>query len=165
MTPSQVLLSNPLSPPTSNEAPTFSLPTNMMVMISDESYPSWKTVYRGNVSTTWADTHTLEETMPLWLLEYLLFNKAAVPHASKISFVLLPNPDPDGEQLPELLNVYATFRADSDLCLSRNDCSAQSKLTASKYLRVRKLTHHVCGQDLGSRLSSSHSRCRKSWRR
>ncbi|KAF8136388.1 hypothetical protein EV363DRAFT_1428786 [Boletus edulis] len=126
-TPAQVLLSTPHSPPSSSEAPTLSLPPNMMVMMSDESYPGWKTVYRGNISTTWADVYALEESMPLWLLEYVLFNKAVVPPASKISFVLLPwpNPDPDGEQLPELLNV------------------AQSKLTASKFLRVRKLTHHV----------------------
>ncbi|KAH0830595.1 hypothetical protein J3R83DRAFT_2050 [Lanmaoa asiatica] len=126
-TPTQVLLSNPLSPPSSSEAPTLSLPPSMMVMMSDESYPSWKAVYQGSVSTTWADTHALEESMPLWLLEYVLLNRAVVPPASKISFVLLPwpNPDPDGEQLPELLNA------------------AQSKLTASKFLRVRKLTHHV----------------------
>lgn len=84
-----------------------------MVMMSDESYPGWKTVYRGSVSTTWADTYALEENMPLWLLEYVLFNKAVVPPATKISFVLLPwpNPDPAGEQLPELLNVYVMSHA------------------------------------------------------
>ncbi|KAG9318516.1 hypothetical protein JVU11DRAFT_607 [Chiua virens] len=138
-TPAQALLSTPLSPPSSSEAPTLSLPPNLVVMMSDESYPGWKTVYRGSVSTTWADVYVLEETMPLWLLECLLFNKAFVPHASKISFVLLPwpNPDPDSEQLPELLNV------------------AQSKLTASKFLRVRKLTHHV--QEKLERLSSTTS--------
>lgn len=93
-----------------------------MVMMSDESYPGWKTVYRGSVSTTWADIYALEESMPLWLLEYVLFNKAVVPHASKISFVLLPwpNPDPDGEKLPELLNVYVMLRADYASCLSLN---------------------------------------------
>lgn len=83
--------------------------------------------------------------MPLWLLEYLLFNKAGVPPASKISFVLLPwpNPDPDGERLPELLNVYVTPWVDYAPCLSLIVSSAQSKLTASRFLRVRKLTHHV----------------------
>lgn len=121
-----------------------------MVMMSDESYPGWKTVYRSSVSTTWADIYTLEESMPLWLLEYVLFSKAVVPPASKISFVLLPwpNPDPDGEQLPELLNVYVTSRADYTLCLLLTIFSAQSKLTASKFLRVRKLTHHVCSHIL-----------------
>ncbi|KAG8217527.1 hypothetical protein J3R82DRAFT_5676 [Butyriboletus roseoflavus] len=136
-TPTQILLSTPLTPPSSSEAPALSLPPNMVVMMSDESYPGWETVYRGSVSTTWADIYALEESMPLWLLEYVLFNKAVVPHASKISFVLLPwpNPDPDGEKLPELLNV------------------AQSKLTASKFLRVRKLTHHV--QEKLDKLSST----------
>ena len=133
-----------------------------MVMMSDESYPGWRTVYRGGVSTTWADIYTLEETMPLWLLEYLLHNKATVPHASKISFVLLPwpNPEPDGEQLPELLNVYVTTH-DHALYLSRTIFSAQSKLTASKFLRVRKLTHHVCHHIPRIDLSSSDSRCEK----
>ncbi|KIJ17442.1 hypothetical protein PAXINDRAFT_168100 [Paxillus involutus ATCC 200175] len=136
-TPAQILLSNPISPPSSSESPTLSLPPDMTIMISDESYPGWKTVYRGSVSTTWADTHTLEETMPLWLLEYVLFNRAVASQAIKISFVLLPwpNPDPDAEQLPELLNI------------------AQSKLTASRFLRVRKLAHHV--QDKLERSMSS----------
>jgi len=134
-----------------------------MVMMSDESYPGWKIVYRGSVSTTWADIYALEESMPLWLLEYVLLNKAAVPPASKISFVLLPwpSPDPDGKQLPELLNVYVTSRANCVSCLSLTILSAQSKLTASKFLRVRKLTHHVCSHIPRIDSSSSHSRCRK----
>jgi WD repeat-containing protein 48 len=50
--------------------------------------------------------HALEEAMPTWLLEYLLLNQASVPQ-NKLSFILLPwaNKDPDGEQLPELLNT------------------------------------------------------------
>ncbi|KAH7889662.1 hypothetical protein F5I97DRAFT_1996070 [Phlebopus sp. FC_14] len=133
--PVQTILTNPISPPSSSEAPTISLPPNMTIMMSDESYPGWKTIYRGSVSSTWTDIYTLEETMPLWLLEYLLFNKLVTPQSVKISFVLLPwsNPDPTGVQLPELLNT------------------AQSKLTASKFLRVRKLTHHV--QDKLEKLS------------
>ncbi|KAH7917849.1 WD40 repeat-like protein [Leucogyrophana mollusca] len=126
-TPLQVLLSSPLSPPSSSEAPTLNLPPSMNVVLSDEVYPGWRTVYRGSTSTTWADVYTLEEAMPLWLLEYLLLNKVPSLPVVKISFVLLPwpNTDPDRAQLPELLNT------------------AQSKLTASKFLRVRKLTHHV----------------------
>ncbi|KAG6332035.1 hypothetical protein ID866_7055 [Astraeus odoratus] len=126
-TPAQIILSNPLSPPSSSEAPTINLPPDMTIMISDESYPGWKTVYRGSVSSTWADVYTLEETIPLWLLEYLLLNKTSPPLNVKLSFVLLPWPNPElgGETLPVLLNP------------------AQSKLTASRFLRVRKLTHHV----------------------
>lgn len=55
--------------------------------------------------------HALEEIMPMWLLECLLVNKIPPVPVTKISFVLLPYPnkDPDGEQLPELLNTYAIF--------------------------------------------------------
>ncbi|KAL4067662.1 hypothetical protein J3A83DRAFT_4543660 [Scleroderma citrinum] len=126
-TPAQALLSNAISPPSSSEMPTLNLPPSLTVMMSDESYPGWRIIYRRDVSNMWADIYTLEETMPLWLLEYLLMNKAPTPPNVKISFVLLPwrNPDPAGEQLPELLNT------------------TQSKLTASRFLRVRKLTYHV----------------------
>ncbi|EGN97348.1 hypothetical protein SERLA73DRAFT_169707 [Serpula lacrymans var. lacrymans S7.3] len=126
-TPVQILLAGPLSPPSSSELPTLSLPPDISIIISDEAYPGWRTVYRGNVSSTSADVYTLEETIPMWLLEYLLLNKVSSTPPVKVSFVLLPWPkhDPDGEQLPELLNT------------------AQSKLTASRFLRVRKLTHHV----------------------
>ncbi|KAI6099883.1 hypothetical protein EDD16DRAFT_1764042 [Pisolithus croceorrhizus] len=145
-TPAQILLSNPLSPPSSSEVPTLALPPNMTVMISDEYYPGWRTVYRTSVSNM-SDTYTLEETLPLWLLEYLLMNRAPPPPNVKLSFVLLPWPnlEPGGEQLPELLN------------------SAQSKLTASRFLRVRKLAHHVqekleklSGQPGSPALSLSH---------
>ena len=53
----QVLLSGALTPPTSNEAPTISLPPNMMLLLSEEDYPGWKAIYRGSVSTTWSDRH------------------------------------------------------------------------------------------------------------
>ncbi|KAG0697829.1 hypothetical protein DFH29DRAFT_811144 [Suillus ampliporus] len=125
--PVQVLLANPISPPTSSDAPTLMLPPAMTILISDEVYPGWRTVYRGSVSTTWADVYKLESTIPLWLAEYLLFNKITSPPVVKVSFVLLPWPgtEPGYVQLPELLNT------------------SQSKLTSSRFLRVRKLTHHV----------------------
>ena len=68
-------LSGALTPPTSNEAPTISLPPNMILVSSEEDYLGWKTIYRGSISTTWADRHTLEDAMPMWLLDYLLTNK------------------------------------------------------------------------------------------
>ncbi|KAG1750625.1 uncharacterized protein EDB91DRAFT_1108492 [Suillus paluster] len=125
--PVQLLLANPISPPTSSDAPTLMLPPAMTILISDEVYPGWRTVYRGSVSTTWADVYKLESTIPLWLAEYLLFNKITSPPIVKVSFVLLPWPgtEPGYAPLPELLNT------------------SQSKLTSSRFLRVRKLTHHV----------------------
>ncbi|KAI9069649.1 hypothetical protein FKP32DRAFT_1640619 [Trametes sanguinea] len=124
-TPAQVLLSGPVSPPPSSEAPALPLPPHTTVMISEEAPSGWVTLYRGTISSTGQDTRQLEEVMPMWLLECLLLNKVPTIPITKISFVLLPYKDPDGEQLPELLNT------------------AQSKLTASRFLRVRKLTNHV----------------------
>ena len=52
----------------------------------------------------------LEEAMPMWLLECLLQNKIPAIPITKVSFVLLPYREPDGEQLPELLNTcVSTF--------------------------------------------------------
>ncbi len=85
--------------------------------------------------------------MPFWLLEYLLTNKVPTIPTVKVSFILLPYPStsPHEEQLPELLNTYALYS--SDVTVTKFDCvcyaSSQSKLTASRFLRVRKLTQHV----------------------
>ena len=52
------------------------------------------------------DARTLEETMPMWLLEYLLTNKVPNLPVTKVGFVLLPYPARKGEdQLPDLLNT------------------------------------------------------------
>ncbi|KAI0357265.1 hypothetical protein OH77DRAFT_1519667 [Trametes cingulata] len=124
-TPAQILLSGPLSPPPSSEAPALPLPPHTSIVISEEAPSGWVTLYRGHLSSTGSDARQLEEVMPLWLLECLLQNKTPSIPITKVSFVLLPYKEPDGEQLPELLNT------------------AQSKLTASRFLRVRKLTNHV----------------------
>lgn len=106
--PTQAILSGPISPPSSSESPTYALPPNTAISISEEALPSYMTVYRGTVASTKHDVQVLEGTMPLWLLEYLLLNKIpTIPPHQKISFVLLPCPMPDGEeQLPEFLNTY-----------------------------------------------------------
>ncbi|KAJ7760582.1 hypothetical protein B0H16DRAFT_1369841 [Mycena metata] len=127
-TPLQLLLSGPLTPPTSSEAPTLGLSPHIPILIEEEATSGFTTVYRGTVGSTVADMHALEEAMPLWLVEYLLLHRMpSTPPQIKISFVLLPWVGKDGsnEQLPELLNT------------------TQSKLTASRFLRVRKLTLHV----------------------
>ncbi|KAG5335573.1 hypothetical protein C0989_000981 [Termitomyces sp. Mn162] len=106
--PIQTILSGPMSPPPSSEAPTYSILPNTLIKISEEAVPSYMTVYRGTVASIKHDVRALEEAIPLWLLEYLVLNKIpAIPPHQKISFVLLPSPMPDGEdQLPELLNTY-----------------------------------------------------------
>lgn len=126
-TPLQTLFSSPLNPPSSSEAPTIAMPSATSILIAEECSSGWTPLYRGQVSSTGTDGHILEEVMPFWLLEYLLVNKIPPVPTVKVSFVLLPyrSKDPNEEPLPELLNV------------------SQSKLTASRFLRVRKLTHHV----------------------
>jgi WD repeat-containing protein 48 len=121
------------------------LPPAMTILISDEVYPGWRTVYRGSVSTTWADVYKLESTIPLWLAEYLLFNKITTPPPVKVSFVLLPWPGTEHghEPLPELLNTSVNFIHHAPCILNVFFKRSQSKLTSSKFLRVRKLTHHV----------------------
>lgn len=144
-TPLQELLSRPLSPPPSNEAPLHNLPPHITLMISEDTPPSFTTLYRGTVNSAGHDSPALEEVMPMWLLEYLLHNKlASAPPLVKISFILLPWPtkDPDETQLPELLNTCANscFFYSYELIRCHRQ---QSKLTASRWLRVRKLVHHV----------------------
>ncbi|KAJ7446692.1 hypothetical protein FB451DRAFT_1536921, partial [Mycena latifolia] len=126
-TPVQQVLAGPLAPPSSSEAPTLGLSPHIVLLVEEEAAQGFTTLYRGTVGSTAADTHALEEAMPLWLVEYLLLNHMpSAPPQVKISFVLLPWVGRDGEEtLPELLNT------------------AQSKLTASRFLRVRKLVVHV----------------------
>ncbi|KAJ7612520.1 hypothetical protein DFH06DRAFT_151329 [Mycena polygramma] len=127
-TPLQLLLASPLNPPSSAEAPTLGLSPHILLLIEEEAAPGFTTVYRGNVGSTAVDVHALEEAMPMWLVEFLLLNRMpTTPPQIKISFVLLPWIGKGGseDQLPELLNT------------------TQSKLTASRFLRVRKLIIHV----------------------
>jgi len=77
-----------------------------VIYISEETSFGWTTAYRGTVGTTGLDARVLEETMPMWLLEYLLANKVPMVPVTKIGFVLLPYPVRKGEeQLPDLLNT------------------------------------------------------------
>ncbi|KAI1787218.1 hypothetical protein LXA43DRAFT_1030141 [Ganoderma leucocontextum] len=124
-TPAQALLSGPITPPSSSEAPTLPIPPNTTIVISEEAPSGWVTLHRGHVSSTGLDVRLLEEAMPLWLLECILQNKTPATQVTKVSFVLLPFKEAGVEPLPELLNTQ------------------QSKLTASRFLRVRKLTVHV----------------------
>lgn len=82
------------------------MPQNIVIHISEETPFGWTAVYRGTVGVTGLDAQTLEETMPMWLLEYLLTNKVPIVPITKVGFVLLPYPARKGaEQLPDLLNT------------------------------------------------------------
>ncbi|KAM6499033.1 hypothetical protein JOM56_004541 [Amanita muscaria] len=108
----QHILSGPLSPPPSTEAPNAAFPPNTLVMISEESSPHHLNVYRGTVGNTHSDVKVLEQVIPAWLLAYLLQNKISLQsQPTKISFVLLPwaSKDPEEEKLPELLNTFVAY--------------------------------------------------------
>ncbi|PPR05551.1 hypothetical protein CVT24_003290 [Panaeolus cyanescens] len=127
-TPFQELLhkSLPLKPPPFTDAPPITFPSTTTVIIAEEASQSYSAVYRSSVPNLQYDLDTLEDIIPLWVAQCVLFNSKVEYPTTKISFVLMPwNKDPDVEPLPELLNT------------------AQSKLTASRYLRIRKVLQHV----------------------
>lgn len=104
-TPLQLLQARVSIPP-SSEAPHLVLPHDTVIYISEETSFGWTTAHRGTVGTTGTDARILEEIMPMWLLEYLLTNKAPLVPATKVGFILLPYPARKGEeQLPDLLNA------------------------------------------------------------
>lgn len=101
---------------------------------SSEAASGWSPVYRGLFSTQMEDEDlcSLEHELPDWLAEFLLANKVngivgggGVP-GQKFSFMVVPwKSDIEGDEyLPDLL-------------------SSQSRLTASRFLRVRKVLGYV----------------------
>ena len=106
-TPAQLILSGPISPPTSADGPTLNLPQSIPLIIAEEQPAGWVSNYRGTVASASTDTAALEDAMPVLLLEYLLLGKAPMVQVTKIGFVLLPYPSKESgeEQLPELLNT------------------------------------------------------------
>ncbi|KAF8493727.1 WD40 repeat-like protein [Russula emetica] len=118
-----VLSSGMLTPPTSSDAPSIPLPQDIPLLVAEERAPGWAIVYRGTVTSagTTEDLTALEDALPVWLLEYLLLGRTPQVAIVKVQFALLPGE----ESLPELVNPN------------------QTKLSASRFLRVRKLAAHV----------------------
>ena len=150
-TPSQILLAGPITPPPSSEAPGLPLPAHTSIIVSEEAPSGWMTLYRGHVSSTGSDARLLEEVLPLWLLECLLQNKVPAIPVSKISFVLLPYKEPEGEQLPELLNTYVSSFLQTVLLLT---CPVQCTVEADcKPLFEGAEAHCACTSRLGRSFS------------
>lgn len=109
-----VLLAQPFNPPPANDAPVHAFPPGLHVMISEEDgWGGWTVRYHGQPHLSFSHMGDevdakrrvieLEQTLPMWLLEFLLTNKIPpAPAQVKLSFVLLPWRD----ELPELINTY-----------------------------------------------------------
>ena len=130
-------MSQPLSLPTYSDVPPVTINPMTGIIISQassEAASGWAPVYRGLYSTQSEpeDVEILEQELPEWILEFLLNNKVGgvvggggPGTGHKFNFLVVPWKGADStEELPELL-------------------SNQSRLTASKFLRVRKILSYV----------------------
>ncbi|KAJ1305523.1 hypothetical protein OPQ81_000530 [Rhizoctonia solani] len=125
------LLSSPLSPPHPNDAPHVAFPPNTIVTISEMTASAEASggmvLFSGSVGTLGADVEALEMALPGWLLEYLLTGRFNIPPSGvagqKMGFLLLPWKG-GKEVLPELVG-------------------SQSRLTASRFLRISKVVQYV----------------------
>ncbi|QRV93413.1 WD repeat-containing protein [Ceratobasidium sp. AG-Ba] len=123
------LLSSPLAPPHPQEAPPILFPPNTAVTISEATADAsgWMAVFAGSTGTLGADVEALEMAIPGWMLEYLLAGRLSIPPSAaasqKLGFMLIPWKG-GKEVLPELVG-------------------SQSRLTASRFLRVSKVVSYV----------------------
>ncbi|KAF8698352.1 hypothetical protein RHS03_07615, partial [Rhizoctonia solani] len=125
------LLSSQITPPHPNEAPPVNFPPHTIVTISEMTASAEASggmvLFSGSVGGLGADVEALEMALPGWLLEYLLANRFTLPPSGaagqKMGFLLLPWKG-DRDVLPELVG-------------------SQSRLTASRFLRVSKVAQYV----------------------
>ncbi|KAG8776781.1 hypothetical protein FRC15_011755 [Serendipita sp. 397] len=133
----QKILSKPLELPPFADVPPIDINPMTGIIISQassEAASGWTPVYRGLYSTQsqLEDIECLEQELPNWTLEFLLSNKVGgvvggggPPNIQKLNFMVVPWSGGDSkEDLPDLL-------------------SKESRLTASRYLRVRKILGYV----------------------
>ncbi|KAG8853595.1 hypothetical protein FRC20_001191 [Serendipita sp. 405] len=133
----QKILSKPLELPPFADVPPIDVNPMTGIIISQassEAASGWTPVYRGLYSTQsqLEDIECLEQELPNWTIEFLLSNKVGgvvggggPPNIQKLNFMVVPWSGGDSkEDLPDLL-------------------SKESRLTASRYLRVRKILGYV----------------------
>jgi WD repeat-containing protein 48 len=104
----QALLSAPLTPPTTTDAPSLVLAPFTRLIVAEEAPPSWRPRVSTTVGGAGADMRLIEDEAPRWLLEYLLGNKTPQVGVAKVGFVLVPY-EQGSETLPELLNASVFF--------------------------------------------------------
>jgi Domain of unknown function (DUF3337) len=150
------LLSKPLNRPPPNDVPPLSLSPLTSIILSEaysEVASGWKSTYQGlyGMQASEEDMAALERGLPEWLLEFLLANTVngtvgggGVGHSQKFSFLIVPwkgSKAGDQQSLPELLTKYVP-RSLQFIPLTSIPLS-QNRLTASKYIRVRKVLVYV----------------------
>ncbi|KAF9583033.1 hypothetical protein BGW38_010379 [Lunasporangiospora selenospora] len=120
----------PFSPPTNLDCPTTEVPPHIPVIISEQSREASSSVdlYRGSKGTLAEDYMTLVQIMPNWILEVLLKNTIPLKESAKVSFVLRPHHDQEGDRGPTRLGELP---------------AGNPRLTAPRMLRARKVVMHV----------------------
>lgn len=116
-----------ISPSLANETPQLRLPSNMVVLLQEESRSAsgmgmgLKDLWEGTVSSTARDADRLERVAPGWLAPFLFRNILPRPEVPKISFML----EPWQGLLPRV-------------------CAEQhTRLNANRMLRARKIMGYV----------------------
>ncbi|KAL7410603.1 hypothetical protein BDY24DRAFT_417926 [Mrakia frigida] len=120
------LLTPPLKPPSANDAPPLPTFSDPAIFVDEESRDAgaWAVIYRGATSSTGEDVEALEMALPVWVLEFLLSGRAALKDPVKMSFVLEPWKGEGWETMEEMP-------------------SGNSRLTAARSLRVRKICSYI----------------------
>ena len=130
--------------PSPLEAPRLQLPAGTIVIIAEQASgeSGWTTIYDGPVSSTKEDVRLIEATAPLWVLESLFANKYNQQGAAKLSFMVAPWNKGDDDPLPDLMSRFVN-RALLHVQPIPKLYYSQSRLTASRALRVHKVVLYV----------------------
>ena len=100
----RTVFSHPCHPSSWSETPPIRFTSDLPVVISEESSESgtWSTIYRSLLSRNAAELKLLEQSLPMWLLEFAMHNVIQTKEPVKIAFILEPWCGPEKAGLPEL---------------------------------------------------------------
>ncbi|KAK4054919.1 hypothetical protein OIV83_000843 [Microbotryomycetes sp. JL201] len=153
----ETIFSRPLVPPGYLEAPPLHLPQDIAINISEEKDQgsAWQVTYRGLVGTGRADLTALEQSAPMWLMDYLLGNRVLSREPVKVSFLIHPwRGDNTASHMPELPNANARLTANRNLRLKKVTSYVADKLDLVGSKR-RSRTSSIGGVSDGGKSSSS----------
>ncbi|KAL1924391.1 uncharacterized protein VTP21DRAFT_7426 [Calcarisporiella thermophila] len=117
------LVNPPFQPALPGDYPRLNIPSSTIVCISEESPEASASVdlYRGTVGELTRDIGLVQQAAPAWLLEFLVKSRVPLREPMKIGFTLRPHEKSGMAELP----------------------NGNSRLTANRMLRVRKLLQYV----------------------